>query len=549
MAGSKFLKKVYDYQNINAHKNIYLLTVLLLAFFLAGLIHWSSAPKNGDYWWPDSSRHMLNAIFIKDAFIARPFHNPMEWASAYYNQFPAITLGFYPPGFSCALGFFFLIVGASHSSAQIFMTGSFLLLVFSLSLYTNSRGGIIAGLLAGGLAITAPEFLIWSRQIQPEIPSIALGMLAITIAEYERKHSDLRVLLLSIFVFASAAYFKQTVIVIAPLFLWTIFHERSNFLKKILRNRAILATAFGVFLLIPLIVFQIKFGGENLRSIQGIQDAPYSLNEIENWTWYFKQLTKILGWPLTLVFSIGIATLLIAKKSDNKTIAYILIFNTILIYFIFSAIALKEQRHIQPILIPIIILGSLGFSEFLYKIQKQRIGTAILLAWSIIQTTEASAPKINGPENAAKSIYDLHPYNCTILIHMKQDGNFITNLRLLDHDRNCTIIRSDKILFNVTIRRGLGISEKLISTPYLSQFFYDYGIKYVVMDPGFWNDLENSKIFISFIHSNGFNRIKQIPVRIAEPGSPYKEASPLEIYENNGPARDPILKLNITPSM
>jgi len=65
---------------------------------------------------------MLNGIFIRDAIIDFPFHNPMEWAKTYCRQYPAITLGFYPTGFSLTLGFLFLFTYATHAVAQMFMT-------------------------------------------------------------------------------------------------------------------------------------------------------------------------------------------------------------------------------------------------------------------------------------------------------------------------------------------------------------------------------------------------------------------------------------------
>lgn len=521
---------------------------LVLVLVIIGLMHWWSAPRGGDYWWPDSPRHMLNAVFVKDTLIALPLKSPMAWAEAYYDQYPALTIGFYPPGFATALGIIFVAVGTSHPVAQAFVTISFLLLALTTALVARSRGGTAGSLIAGALLLTAPELLIWSRQIQPEVPAIALAMSGVALAMLGARRSSLMIPLLATATFVAALYFKQTVIVLAPLLVWAMLPEEPGRLRTLVR-RYLTTGGIGVLLLVPLVAFQLKFGSENLRSVQGIPDAPHQLWELQNWAWYARHLDDIAGWPLMVATGVGVVVLLFGKDMRDRVLTYLLIGLILLIYILFSFIALKEQRHIQPILIPMALLGGLGIGRLLQATRMFWIGATAVVVWVAIGTLTFSAPRIMGPEAAAAWIAHSGRVPCTTLIHAHQNGNFITNLRLLDPKRQCTVLRSDKILFNVTIRRGMGISEQSLNPQDLRRLFFDLGVSYVVMDPKFWDDLSNSRMLVSTVRSGDFVKRMQFPLRIAGPRLPIEEQSTIEIYENVGPVRDHPLRFRVKPSI
>lgn len=519
---------------------------MALVLLLLGLLHWWSAPRDGDYWWPDSSRHMLNAIFVKDAFIALPFQSPMAWAEAYYNQYPALTIGFYPPGFAVGLGVLFFALGASHGVAQVFMTCSFLLLALSTALIARARAGTVAGFIAGLLLLTAPALLTWSRQVQPEVPAMALAMGAVALAKLSTRYSSRIWMLLVTATFVVALYFKQTAIIFTPLIVWGMWPGAVS-LSGVTR-RYLMPLGLGAVLLIPLVVIQMQFGRENLRSVQGIPDAPHQLWEIDNWTWYWRHLDNIAGWPLMIATGIGVVVLVFGKDRRDRAFAFLLIGFLLLIYAVFSFVALKEERHIQALLIPMVLLGCLGMSRLLQMTRAGWLGAAAIVLWASIDAMSFRAPRITGLEAAAAWVTRSDSPPCTVLIHAAQDGNFITNLRLSDTKRQCTALRSDKILFDITIRREMGISERSVSPEDLRRLFFDLGVRYVVMDTGFWDDLANSQMLVSTVRSGGFIKRVQFPLKKSLPGLPVKELSTIEIYENIEPIRDQPLRLKVKSS-
>jgi hypothetical protein len=523
------------------------LSACLVILGLIGLVHWWSAPRNGEYWWPDSSRHMLNAVFVKDALVAFPRKNPMAWAEAYYDQYPGLTIGFYPPGFAGLLGILFLATGASHAVAQAFLTSALLLLALSTAIHAKSMVGAPGGVVAATLLLTAPELLTWSRQVQPEVPAMMLAMSAVALARIAISRKSLMLSLSAAAIFVGALYCKQTVIVLSPLMAWAIWPRetaRANALRW-----GLMHAAFAGLLFVPLGVFQLQFGRENLRSIQGIPDIPHQVWEFENWTWYASHLVNIAGWPLIIATGIGMAMLICRRDRHDKVYAYVLIVLFLWIYAVFSIIALKEQRHILPILLPMSLFAGLGIGRLLQATRVGWAGAAALMTWATINAYGFTPPRTTGPEAAAAWIIQVAPHNCTVLVHAAQDGSFITNIRISDVERRCTVLRSDKLLFEVTIRRELGISERSLRPEDLRALFFELGVRYVVIDPSFWDDLSNSRMLVSTVQSSGFVKHVQFPLTTAAPGQQPKERSTIEIYENIQSVSESPMKLRVKPSL
>lgn len=504
------------------------IAVCLLAF---GAFHWWSAPRGGDYWWPDSSRHMLNGVFVRDALRALPFAHPMEWAQNYYDQYPALTIGFYPPGFAALLGTTFLVAGATHAVAQAFLTLSFLLLALSTGFIARSQGGTSSGVIAGALMLTTPELLLWSRQIQPEVPALALAASAVAFALSPRLSSHRVTPWAAVVLFVAALYCKQTAIVLAPMLAWALWPAGNGPAQA--ARRLLTLGAFAALLLIPLAMLQLSFGAENLRNLGSVPDAPYTLEELGNWTWYGARLAAIGGWPLLLGASAGVV-LFFEKQRGERNYGVLLVSLALAIYAVFSAISIKEQRHIVPILVPLVLLAGAGLGRLVEARPAAWLAAAALFGWSALALS-STAPRLEGFEDAARWVAQAKGRPCRVLVHAKQDGNFITDLRLLDPSRRCTVLRSDKLLFNVAVRREFGLTEQALTPEGLGRAYYEFGVSYVIVDPLFWNDLGNSRMLVATMASGKFVHRAQIPLRVAEPGHASKQRSTIEIFENVGP--------------
>lgn len=77
-------------------------------------------------------------------------------------------------------------------------------------------------------------------------------------------------------------------------------------------------------------------------------------------------------------------------------------------------------------------------------------------------------------------------------------------------------MRADKLLLGVAVRRELGVEQKGHTEADIAEAINANGVHYVVMQPGFWIDLEAMRRFERVMSSEQFEEV----ARIAHPGQP-----------------------------
>src|SRR5262249_23904585 len=70
---------------------------------------------------PDEPAHLVTSLMARDFIAGLDFRHPWQFAQQYYFHYPKVMIGIWPPVFYGALGLWFLIVGASRSSAIMFI--------------------------------------------------------------------------------------------------------------------------------------------------------------------------------------------------------------------------------------------------------------------------------------------------------------------------------------------------------------------------------------------------------------------------------------------
>ena len=130
------------------------------------------------------------------------------------------------------------------------------------------------------------------------------------------------------------------------------------------------------------------------------------------------------------------------------------------------------------------------------------------------------------------------PRDSVILFSGQRDGAFVLNMRAREDRRDLSILRADKLLLKVAIKRELGLEQKQLSGGNISDAINGLGIYYVVAQPGFWDDLEIMRRFEAVLKSSQFTVVARFPLRANFP-APDKE---LFVYQNLGPvAQGPVL--------
>ncbi|MBV8168717.1 MAG: glycosyltransferase family 39 protein, partial [Alphaproteobacteria bacterium] len=367
-----------------------------------------TAPRHGDFWWSDVSRHALDGVFVHDLLATLPL-DPVEWAQQYYLRYPALTILFYPPLFYLLSAPFFAVLGVSHAAALVpVMLGYFAFGCGSYAVLLRWVGR--ASALAGALLLMgAPIVALWGRQVMLELPCLAFLIWGVWLLLRYADRGAPRDLYGAAALVLCALYTKQTVVFMAVPLAMLVLAARPRALRD--RHVWITAALLGVGL-IPLAWLTWKFGSANVQSVAGVDDSVVSRASLAGWLWYLRGLPEQLGWPTVLLAVAGLAG---AARWRSWRLpardAWFLALWFVAGYLLFSAIDLKDLRFSMAILFPVVVAAVLpldrltGGDAAIRAIGPVAIG-ALALASSLV---EHPVPRIAGYREAVDLIADRAP--------------------------------------------------------------------------------------------------------------------------------------------
>lgn len=502
--------------------------VLLLAVALLFL----QAPAGGAFYWSDAPRHALNGVFVKDLLVAAPFKDPAGYAYAYYARYPALTVLFYPPLFYFLSAPLYLLLGVSHQTALLSVFLHYV--AFGLGCY---RLGLFwlrpaMALLFALILVTAPEIAFWGRQVMLEIPAFAfLVWSAVALMAYRRTARP-PMLYLAVFLLVLAIYTKISTAFLAPVFALVLLRDQG---RDALKNRHIyIVTLMAIVGLLPLLALTLKFGQANVQSVSGIADAVVSRTSLAGWVWYARQIPSQIGWTATVAALVGAAALALPRyrRTVGASPADLLFWGLwfAIGYLFFSSIDLKEARHSVFILVPVIFVAMLALDRL-------RPATGLLAAGVLVAATATHTLLlrpvyyVQGYAQAVDFVARKAPRDSVVLFSGYRDGAFIFNMRTREDRRDLSVLRADKMLLRVAVRRELGVEQTSMTEQEIAERINQYGVRYVVMQPGFWDDLEAMRRFEAVLQSPQFVEVQ----RIATPANYPAHEKELVIYENLAP--------------
>lgn len=513
------------------------LTLLLAIAWL-----FSQAPAGGAFYWSDAPRHALNGVFVKDLLAAAPVTDPAGYAYAYYARYPALTVLFYPPLFYFLSAPLYLLLGVSHQTALFAVFLHYV--AFGLGCY---RLGLFwlrpaMALLFALVLVTAPEIAFWGRQVMLEIPAFAFLVWSVVALMAYRRSQRPSMLYLTVFLLVLAMYTKLSTAFLAPVFAVVLLHDRG---WAVLKDRHVyFVVLLGILGLMPLLALTLKFGQANVQSMTGIADAAVSRASLAGWLWYARQIPSQLGWAATAGACAGAVLLSLPRYRHTAGIskADALLWGLwfAMGYLFFSSIDLKEARHSVFILLPLVFAALLVLDRL-----RPRMGwvLAVLLLTATAAQTLLLRPVyyVQGYAQAVDFVARNAPRNSRVMFSGYRDGAFIFNMRTREDRRDLSVLRADKMLLRVAVRRGLGVEQKPLSEQEIAARIHQYGVRYIVVQPGFWNDLEVMRRFEAVLQSPPFVQVHRIPTPANYPA----HEKELIIYENLAPVSAEPLDLQI----
>jgi hypothetical protein len=501
---------------------------LLLALLVVGLF--LLAPHSGNFAWSDAPRHALNGVFVKDLLAAMPLHDPAGFAYRYYAQYPALTILFYPPLFYLVSAPFYAVMGVSETTALFVEMLYYLAFAWgSLRLF---RQWLPSGqaLAATVMLVAAPEIAFWGRQVMLEVPALAcIAWSAVCFTRY-RRTGRAGLLWWAAALLVAAMYTKLNAGFLVLAYAGTLVFERR---AALLRDGQVWAVAVvSALALVPLMVLTLKFGQANVQSVTGIADAVTSRHTLAGWLWYGRQLPEQLGWPVVTLATLGTGCGIMAfargRVRVNGDLVFWLLWAAVG-YLFFSSIDLKEARHSVLILPPVILLAVVGLGQ----LPRLVAGAAwIALPLAVVGQTVVARPvdKVDGYAEAADWIAAHAPRDSRVLFSGYRDGSFTFAMRTHEERRDLGVVRADKLLLEISVRRELGVKQKAVSDAQLLGQMQALGIRYVVMQPGFWTDLPAMQRFEALLAGPDF----ELVARIATPANYPAHEHGLAIYRYRG---------------
>lgn len=496
-----------------------------LLVIISVLLLFAQAPHGGAFYWSDSPRHALNGVFVLDLIKAMPFDDPAGYAYSYYAQYPALTILFYPPLFYAISAPFYAVFGVSHETALLVVAVHYLAL--GLGCWRLARFWLPAApsLAFAMLMMWLPEVAFWGRQVMLEVPAFAfLVWSAVALMTYLRGgpvhwlYASAALLVLGMYTKISVAYMGLVYV--------ALLVQRDGW--SLLRNRhhwwvAMLA----LVTLVPLMVLTLKFGQANVQSVTGVADAVASRASWQGWLWYLQQIPSQVGWPLVLLSLVG-AALAASRRLPGLGLWWL---SFAIGYLFFSSIDLKEARHSVFLLTAVVFFSVLALHMLVPARLQAWALVVLVLVTAALTTLNRPVFFVDGYARAVAEVARLTPPNGAVMFSGYRDGSFVFNVRAREDRRDIHTLRADKLLVGVAVRRELGVEEKDLSEAQIADALNRQGVHYVVMQPGFWTDLEVMRRFERVVTGPQFQLVATVPT----PANHKSHETELRIYKNLGP--------------
>lgn len=480
------------------------------ALALLALYYFMSAPTNGNFWWFDSSRHAMNGVFLSDMLSQGGLLHPVAFAKAYYEKYPAINIGFYPPFFYISSVPLLLLFGVSHAVSQSVVALYTLasgILVFSICRGAMDRVSALATALC---ILTLAPIALWSRQVQLDVPAVAMYLLtAWTLVRYLETGRQNWMFAAAILLGLSMLTRVQGVFLV-PVFLFVVFFQRPPERPSFARRTA--ATLIAGLVALPAVVMVQYFSSVNQALATKMPGMP-ALWTFDNWAWYAQQLPEQVGWPVTCLMAAGLLAAAVAALQGRATIGMKVVGACwACAWIFFTVVSNKEPRFNLPGIVFLFLLAAYGLS--LFSALTARVVLPILAAWLLFQLGASPVvPVVDGFQEAVTGVQALAPANSNVMISAHRDGNFIFDLRTQGTRRDIGVRRADKLIVEIHIMRALGVRDQGLDEHAILAMMDKQNIGLVVVQPGYLSDLPSMMKFQALLDDGvHYEKIRVIPL-------------------------------------
>lgn len=439
----------------------------------------------GEFWFQgDEPRHAMNGVFVLDFVRDLPLGRPVEYAFEYYARYPAVHLLRYDPFFAVAEALFFWGLGVSIATARL--TVVFFLLVgvvFWYKLVEQAYNRKIA-FFATVLFVTNSSVVLWTKSVMLEVPSLAMGIVAIYLWERYLRTEEKSCLYLCAIASALAVLTKKNLVLLVPLYLLHVLV--TNQWRKVLNKQSLLAAGLGLLLAAPYYLIVLALSGPFVATIatsvgpSGTFAPGAHLLMTGNYLYYIRALAYQVEWVIlgpTLLF---VAMVVVRGESKRHALFLIWIIAT---YLSLTLVANKQVRYTTFLIPPFILFAVLAVERLRFKVGAVYVSSIVLVIGSsvaVVRAWSVEKPFVSGLAEAAKYVCE-NPKGSSVLIDSELDGNFVFFVRQCVGSRRLMVLRGSKMLYySQTTSEGNRLVENIHSGAEIYDLLGKYGTKYLV---------------------------------------------------------------------
>jgi hypothetical protein len=450
----------------------------LLALYFAISAMWGV--RNTDVVDTDAARHAMNGVFIYDLVRTGHLLHPIDYAEEYYGHFPALSMPYHPPLFPAMEAAFFGLFGVKLFTARLAVALNVAVcVVLFCRLVERTLGNSVLAVCA---AITT--FSLWvsqtvARDVMLEYPAMAFMLAGVLcLHNWDGEFSMKRALAFALL--ASAAFWtKQHAVIlggIPPLY-------------------ALLTGRWRLLLRIPALVALAIFGASVASYIflasrfhnAGINEAATSASDLRwiatitvptYFRWMKREFTGV-----SALFGVCAVLLFLVSLRRPKSIRPRLGLSRVRLglfwaWILSGALVLADlgntdYRYLFFLYPAVVAIGYAWLFQGAERVWGARRAEALALGFALLYfVTGFWAPRefLRGPGAAAQTIVAGQPTR--ILYAGEADGNFIFDMRVLDPDRQVTIIPGGKL------------AKTIFQPEALQVFCRQYGVQWIVVEGG-----------------------------------------------------------------
>jgi hypothetical protein len=441
--------------------------VLALVFFLFAL----RGVGQTDVIDTDAARHAMNGAFLYDLVRTGHLAHPVEYAKAYYAQYPALSMPYHPPLFPAVEALFFALFGVKLLTARVLVA---LCVGLSAALLYRLVNATLGGPLLA-TCVTIASFSLWTvqlvgRDVMLEFPAMVFTLAALyCLRDMGRSFPMRRALWFALFASAAVWTKQHAVFLGAVPFLdvlatrrWRRFVEAPFWVGSILFGTAVLA----------LIALSRMFHGTGVNQMStSTSDVYWILTRTipAYFRWIVDGLRGVSGVFAVcaiVVYVWGVRRRDSAKPNLSLYAAWIVALCGLLVDL--GPVSPRYLFFVFPAFLAVGYAWLFHGCRWLWGTRTANLAVAAFTAAWVVVGLASPQDFLRGPGSAARTVVD--GTSKRVLYVGPADGNFTFAVRTIDPNLKVTIIPAGKV------------REKIFEETSIEKFCAHYGIEWVVFE-------------------------------------------------------------------